>query len=131
MSAEIISFETRARLTEAPAADDQDEPFDVAAELGFAEEKHPPNAALLKALEKLTVLAQDGRLGGFILLAQDERTGYFLSELDLPDEFNRHEVHGFVGLLEALKLELCERSALAPFINLDGHVVDPYEEHAL
>lgn len=129
MSAEVISFQTRERLS--PESDDLEEPFDVMAELGFAHEPKEPNQSLLAALEKLGALAREGRLGGFILVAQDERTGYFLSELDLPDEFNRHEVHGFVGLLEALKLELCERSALAPFINLDGAVVDPYEEQAL
>lgn len=131
MTGEVISFATRERI--APDADDlEGTPFDVMDELGFArEEKREPNDDLLAAMSKLEILARAGRLGGFILIAQDEQTGYFLSELSMPEDCNRHEVHGFVGLLEALKLELCERSALAPYINLDGHVVDPYEEHAL
>ena len=128
MSAEVIDFQTRARLP-GGSADDLEEPFDVMKELLHDDEKEP-DQRVLDVLRKIEQMGNTSRIGGLVIIAQDNRTGYFLSEICLPDGLDRHEIHGFVGLLENLKLELCEKSSMAPFITLDGHVVDPYEEHS-
>lgn len=86
------------------------------------------NAKYLDVLGRMEQMARDGRIGGFLLVAQDNVTGYFMHELQIPAEGDLHELFGFIGILENIKLELAERTAMAPMVNLDGKIVDPYEE---
>lgn len=82
---------------------------------------------ILDRLDQIRHLVEQGRIEDFILISRDTATGHFLTEVDLSCP-NGSEIFGYVGVLEALKLELTERAQLAPALMPDGSVLDPYKK---
>jgi hypothetical protein len=83
---------------------------------------------LLARIDRLRLLVQQDRIEAFCLVGQDPVTGYFVTEVCLDPHASRTELFGFVGVIETLKLELSEHASMAPFMDLDGGISDPYFE---
>ena len=75
----------------------------------------------LEKLDQIRRLVDQGRISEFIFIGRDPETRLFLTELAL-DQSAPTEVFAFVGVMNAVQLELTEQSQLAPALMLDGSV---------
>jgi hypothetical protein len=82
---------------------------------------------LLEKFDQIRRLIEAGRIADFIFVGRDVQTKHFLTEVAL-NVSNRTELFAFVGITDALKLELTEQAQLAPSIMPDGSILDPYEK---
>jgi hypothetical protein len=92
-----------------------------------AEQHLECRAAALRRFDQIRKLIETGRITDFLFIARDEGTKHFLTEIAI-NVSNATEIFAFVGVTDALKLELTERAQLAPSIMPDGSVLDPYEK---
>ena len=88
---------------------------------------------ILDRIDQIRHLIVQGRIEDFIFVGRDVDTRHFLTEVELSDTIqqNRTEIFAFVGVTDAIKLELTERAQLAPALLPDGSVYDPYKEEAV
>lgn len=82
---------------------------------------------ILEWLNQIKTLIENGRITEFLFVGRDAENKHFLTEVSLPTP-PQSEIFGFVGVLEALKLELTERAQLAPALMSDGSVLNPHEK---
>lgn len=82
---------------------------------------------ILQWLDQIRNLVEQGRISEFLFVCKDLENKHFLTEVAIP-KCSQSELFGFVGVLEALKLELTERAQLSPALMADGTVLDPYYE---
>lgn len=85
---------------------------------------------LLEILDKVRRMVLEGRLEGLVLLSRETTSKLFLTEIAMDETIiTPNELHSFVGVMEALKLELADAvMATAPCLRLDGTVLDPKDE---
>lgn len=78
----------------------------------------------IKNIEHIT---NSGRVGPFAFVAQDQLTGLFYTEVETGDRNARKHLFALIGVLEAVKMELLEKAALAPTLDSHGGIIDPYQ----
>lgn len=82
----------------------------------------------IELLQKAMALVEAGRLRGLVLIGIDPATDYFFNEIRLGGpSVGRHNMFGYMGILDALKIELFDASSMSPTISVDGNVVDPFD----
>lgn len=82
---------------------------------------------ILDRIDQIRHLIAQGRIEDFLFVGRDVETKHFLTEIALSPS-NRTDIFAFVGITNALKLELTERAQLAPTLLPDGSVLDPYQD---
>lgn len=82
---------------------------------------------ILDRIDQIRHLVAQGRIEDFLFVGRDVETKHFLTEIALNPS-NRTEIFAFVGITNALNLELTERAQLAPTLLPDGSVLDPYQD---
>lgn len=85
---------------------------------------------ILDRIDQIRHLVAEGRIDDFVFVGRDVETKHFLTEVALSP-VNSSEIFAFVGVLSALKLELTERSQLAPAMLLDGSYTEKTEKERL
>lgn len=83
--------------------------------------------AIQTRLKVAAKLAEEGRLSGMILLGLDPVTGLFYTDVNLAS-VERSELFAYMGLLSTILTEIQEKASMAPTIDADGSVIDPYAE---
>ena len=120
--------------SEVPSSNHKPQPLECVAETvqnSFAALRDVNENQVSKTLDFRPFVGQmleSSGIGEFLLIARDKESGYFFHSLHLPQDVTGHDLFALIGLLENLKLELCERSAMAPSIDVDGRIIDAYKE---
>lgn len=78
-------------------------------------------------LSMIIDMVRAGRIKDFMFVGRDVASGHFLTEM-IVDPVNPSDAFAFVGVLNALNLELTDRAQLAPALMPDGSVLDPFVE---
>lgn len=83
----------------------------------------------LEMLEAARKLIEAGKLEGLVIMGRNPESRHFYSDIALDDRIiPRQDVAAYVGNLEAMKMELLDNVAMAPYMDMDGQVVDPFEQ---
>jgi len=80
---------------------------------------------ILDKVERLRHLAETGRVGNLIIIAQDPTSGLMLTEVSI-DISNREELFSLIGALETVKVGLSDEATYSPTMQLDGSIADPW-----
>lgn len=84
--------------------------------------------SIIDRLAAVQVLADQGRVGGFVLIFRDTQTGLFYTDVAANEPVvMRNDIHAFIGCLETIKMEMTDLASMAPFVSADGSMVDPYD----
>lgn len=126
--AEVFSFQDRRKLIEDKKVAEATLQEQVAEEA--ASELHRVNiAGLLEILDSVRKLVEQGRVDGLILLAHDPLSGLFNTQISMREGVvPRRDYATYLGGLTALQMELMDMVQMAPCVNEEGLIVDPYEE---
>ncbi|MGV1754849.1 hypothetical protein [Agrobacterium sp. CG674] len=82
---------------------------------------------LLKMLSEVTALVEKDQLEGLIILGRHVETKLFYTDIALDARLiPAHDYFAYVGLLETVKLELADTTAMAPSLMPDGTVLSPH-----
>lgn len=92
-----------------------------------ANRKKEQSSQVALRLAKILELVEMGRVTDIIFVGRDHDSGHFLTEIAVNPE-NPSDAFAFVGVLNALSLELTEQAQLSPAVMPDGSVLDPYLE---
>jgi hypothetical protein len=83
---------------------------------------------LLRMLDEARALVEQGRLEGMIIVGRDPKTKHFYTDLMLDETtVPRTDLYAFIGCVETLSSELKDAAMMAPSIQPDGSISDPYE----
>lgn len=78
-------------------------------------------------LSMIIEMVKAGRISDFVFVGRDSASGHFLTEVAVKPP-NPSDTFAFVGVLNALNLELTDKAQLSPELMPDGSVLDPYME---
>jgi hypothetical protein len=125
-SAEIIHIKSRKPLEQHLIDEDERINADIAVEDEMAIADRDRCADLLDSARSLV---ESGRLTGLIVIGLDPMTDHFFNEIRMDGPaIERQTMFAYIGILDTIKMELMEAAMMAPVMNTDGAIVDPFAE---
>ena len=89
--------------------------------------------ALLEMLENTKKLVEMGRLEGLIIIGRDAKPDaqgerHFYTDVNVDDRIvKKGDLFAWVGCMATLEMELKEGAMMAPALQEDGAILDPWE----
>lgn len=83
---------------------------------------------VIERLEMLLQRAREGKLDGFIFAGRNPETDLFVTEVAISYPIvPQDKLLGYLGVTEALKLEVADWAAMSRAETVEGEIVDPFE----